>query len=355
MQVFRELAEFKKTDRTWHLPVLAGLCVGMPVLIGYYAGHIVDGKLASMAGLVILYLQVHQPMASQLIKLMTCSFGLMVSFAIGSIAAFHPLWSCLILGVFAFMVHLALFYLKMNKPPGNFFFIMIASVAVCLPHDLALVPHRIGLVGIGTMTSCFLAFVFFLLMHKRMPTATETITVAKSRYINLIESVTFGFFVGAALLAGRLLKLDNPYWIPTSCAAVMQGVSTKHIWQRSVQRIFGTFVGLVLTWAILLMHPPVPVLCLSIVLLQIIVEILVVRNYGLAVILITVLTIFLAESGSALTSDPDKLLATRFIDIFIGSAIGSLGGWMLYNEKLQFTATKQLRKTKVILSKLKEP
>jgi hypothetical protein len=354
MKLFRELVEFKKTDRTWHLPVLAGLCVGIPVLIGYYTGHLVDGKLASMAGLVILYMQVQQQMANQLIKLMACSFGLMVSFAIGSIASFHPLWSCLILGIYAFTVHLALFYLKMNKPPGNFFFIMIASVAVCLPHDLAIVPHRIGLVGIGTMTSCLLAFLFFLLMNRRMPAAPETITVSKSRYVNLIESVTFGFFVGAALLAGRLLKLDNPYWIPTSCAAVMQGVSVKHVWQRSVQRILGTFVGLVLTWAILLLHPPVPVLCLSIVLLQIIVEILVVRNYGLAVILITVLTIFLAESGAALTSDPNTLLTTRFIDIFVGSAMGSLGGWILYNEKLQFAATRQLRKTKVILSKLKE-
>ncbi len=34
------LFQLKKTERLWHIPVLASLCVGMPLLIGYYLGHL---------------------------------------------------------------------------------------------------------------------------------------------------------------------------------------------------------------------------------------------------------------------------------------------------------------------------
>lgn len=35
--------------------------------------------------------------------------------------------------------------------------------------------------------------------------------------------------MGFSLAVAFILKLDNPYWIPISCLAVMQGNSTKHI------------------------------------------------------------------------------------------------------------------------------
>ena len=51
--MLKQLFAFKQTDRKWHLPVLAILCVGIPVLAGYYTENMQDGKPASMAGLVI--------------------------------------------------------------------------------------------------------------------------------------------------------------------------------------------------------------------------------------------------------------------------------------------------------------
>jgi hypothetical protein len=352
MGMLKQLFEFKQTDRKWHLPVLAGLCVGIPVIAGYYTGNMQDGKLASMAGLVILYIQ-SQSIARRMIVLMACSFGIMVSFAVGVLFGFHPYIASLILGIFAFMVHLALYYLKMVRPPGNFFFIMVASVAISMPHDLATVPHKIGLVGMGTMLSCTLGLVYSLVTLKKSQPANEVITVSKNQYVNFIESLTFGFIVGLSLLIAYLLKLETPYWVPTSCAAVMQGISVQHIWQRSVQRIVGTFIGLIFSWIILLLNPSLLTICISIILLQTIVEFLVVRNYGIAVIFITVLTIFLAESGTALTVDPTTLITARFFDILTGSIVGALGGWLLYNEKLHYLATRQIRKTRITMARRK--
>ncbi len=334
------------------MPVLAGLCVGIPVLAGYYTDHLQDGKLASMAALVILYIQ-SQQIAKRMMILMTCSFGILVSFSVGVVFGFDPYVAALVLGLYAFAVHLGIYYLQMMRPPGNFFFIMLASVAITLPHDLATVPHQIGLIGIGTMISCLLGFVYSLVTLKRSKATHETITLSKNPYVNFTESVTFGFFVGLSLLIANLLELEKSYWVPTSCAAVMQGISVKHVWQRSIQRVIGTFLGLVITWGILLLSPSLLLLCVGIILLQTVVEFLVVRNYGLAVIFITILTIFLAESGAALTEDPTALILARFTHILTGCIVGAVGGWLLYNEKLQYLATRQIRRTKIIIARRK--
>ena len=52
----RALFQLKKTERFWHIPVLASLCTGLPLLIGYYLGRLDFGALYCIGGLVILYL-----------------------------------------------------------------------------------------------------------------------------------------------------------------------------------------------------------------------------------------------------------------------------------------------------------
>jgi uncharacterized membrane protein YccC len=352
MSVLKDFFEIRKTEKKWHMAVLAGLCVGIPVLGGYFTGNVATGKLASLAGFVIFYMS-NQNIARQMITLMACSFGFMVAFTLGIIFSFDEYVGAIMLGVFAAVVHLAVYYLRMPRPPGNFFFIMIASVAVCMPFDLSTIPQKVGIIGIGTMISCTLGLIYSLITLPKVAPANETLPVFSSKYVNIVESLTFGIFVGGSLLIGRLMNLNNPYWIPASCVAVMQGVSAKHIWTRSLQRIAGTFIGLLVAWGLLLLRPTTLVMCAAVIVLQIVIQILVSRNYGIAVIFVTVLTIFLAESGSSLRTNPNTLMIARFVDIVLGSAFGAIGGWVLYNQKLQFIATRQLRKTKVIISRLK--
>jgi len=47
--------------------------------------------------------------------------------------------------------------------------------------------------------------------------------------------------------------------------------------------------------------------------MQFIIEMLVVRHYGLAVTFITPLTILLAEAGTAFNADPNILMPARFL------------------------------------------
>lgn len=88
-QVKRWLFEVKQTERLWHIPLLASLSSGLPILAGLYFGHLPYGLLASTAGLVILYLP-STTLAHRLITMLACSFGFLITFTVGVAASVHP-------------------------------------------------------------------------------------------------------------------------------------------------------------------------------------------------------------------------------------------------------------------------
>lgn len=345
--LFWSLFQLKQTERLWHIPVLASLCSGIPLLIGLYLQHFNYGILSCTAGLVILYLP-SANVAQRMITMLACSFGFMISFAIGIIFSFNPIISAVVLGLLTFGVQWTATYLRM-KPPGSFFFIMIASIASCMPFDLETIPLKVGLVGMGAMLACLLALLYSLYIVRTDTVSMEQIHIQTKKYHNTIASVITGFFVGVSLLISHLLHLSNPYWVPISCLAVMQGVTLEHIWQRSLHRILGTLVGLGLAWLLLLQHLTPLAVCIIIFIIQFIIEILVVRHYGLAVIFITPLTILLAEAGSVISANPNVLMPTRFFDIALGSVIGAIAGWFIHHEQLKEKAQRQIRKTRIAL------
>lgn len=343
------LFELKKTERLWHIPVLASLCVGLPLLVGWWLVRLDLALLSCLGGLVILYMP-STGVANRMITLLACSFGFMVSYAVGIVFSFHPLVSSFALALFSFGVHWAVRYLQL-RPPGNFFFIMLASISSCAPFNLEAIPTKIGLIGLSTMLACTLALFYSLYIVPKQVVKESPIKPAKNHADRMAESAVMGIFIGGSLYIAHLLHLENPYWVPISCLAVMQGVSTKHIWQRSFQRVLGTSLGMVLAWLLLLLKPGPLGFVLGILVLQFVVEMLIVRHYALAVVFITPMTLFLAEAGAKIIISPTELIGIRFLNIVVGSAIGALGGWFLYHQQLKRTAQRQLRKTKVAIGR----
>lgn len=351
VQEWSYLFKLKQTERLWHVPFLAALCVGIPLLTGIYLNQLKPALLSSLAGLVILYIP-NSSLANRMITLLVCSFGFMVSYTVGICFSFHFILSSIVFGIFTFAVHWLALYFK-AKPPGSFFFIMIASMASCQPFDPTMISQKIGLVGLGTMTACLLALLYSLLMLKKQPTQTTTLSVTfvRNKYADVVEALILGLFMMASLLIGHLLKLQNPYWVPISCLAVMQGATLHTIWQRGFHRILGTFIGLGLAWLVLSLNKTPLSICLTIMASQFIVEMLVTRHYALTVIFITPMTILLAEANGSMIQNPDQLIYIRFWDISIGSLIGIVGGWFMHHEKIRYHAALQLRKANAIITK----
>src|SRR5690606_26561981 len=102
-----------------------------------------------------------------------------------------------------------------------------------------------------------------------------------------------GIFVGISLMLAQFLQLERPYWVPVSCLAVIQGASLRAAWNRQVHRIAGTSVGLLVAWGLLALPLDKWSIALVVTALAFIIEVMVVRHYGIAAVFITPLTIFL--------------------------------------------------------------
>lgn len=148
----------------------------------------------------------------------------------------------------------------------------------------------------------------------------------------VLEASTIGLFIGGSYFFALWIGLNNPYWVPVSCAAVMQGATFRAIWQRNIHRIFGTLIGMGFAGMILALDLAHWQLAIVITALSFVIETLVTRNYGLAVIFMTPLTVLFADANSTLP--PEELISVRMVDIVLGSTMGYLGGWVLHHRQL---------------------
>jgi len=296
--------------------------------MGLILGNVEAGKIASIGALVILYMQ---PLAlvNRMMNLMICGFIMIFSYASGVIFSNFGAFTPLILGLFIFFLHYVLNRMKLVQGPGNFFFILAASVGISTTQTFDKMIASIGSLTIGVLIACTLGMIYSLLIIGKSSQQSVHITPT-NRHTPLKESLIFGLFGSLAMAIALYFKFENAYWIPASALAVMQGMNTKHTWTRAGQRIIGTFVGLSLTYVVLQL-PITPLgICFAILMLQSIVEFFIVRNYAIAAIFITMLTIFLAEPNMILMEDSLALIKTRFLNIVIGSSIGALGGYILF-------------------------
>lgn len=352
-QELNYLFQFKKTERLWHIPFLASLCTGVPLLIGLCFNALSSGVLACLAGLVILYFPTKANLKDRMLSLLVCSFGFMISVALGLLLSFNSIVSSLSIGAIAVAIHWIVLKFKIN-PPGSFFFVFVAAIASGMPHNLNTIATKVGLVAMGTMFACLVALIYSLITMKDYAKSIESVkSQDKINYAHFVEAFIFGSFISLSFIIGYLFKMHNPYWIPVSCMAVMQGASIRHIWRRSIHRIIGTLFGLAFCWVILSISTSPINVCISIICLQFIIEMLIVRNYTLAVFFITPMTILLAETANPYILDTNHLIIARLLDILIGSSIGAIGGLFIYHEKIRYAAVRRVRKVRIAVNKLR--
>ncbi len=136
------------------------------------------------------------------------------------------------------------------------------------------------------------------------------------RYVML--RVAIAVPIAGAIAA--VLGIGRAYWAMAAAVLVLhQGADWLRTLKRGTERLLGTWIGLGLAAVILLIHPQGWWLVLVIAALQFTIELLVVRNYTLAVVFITATALTIA-SGSRKV-DVGELLVSRGVDTAIGCAV----------------------------------
>lgn len=131
----------------------------------------------------------------------------------------------------------------------------------------------------------------------------------------------------AAALAGTIgaaFHLERSYWAVAAAVLMLhQGLDWTRLLHRSAERLVGTWVGLLLAGAILSTHPQGLWLVVTVVVLQFTIEMVVMRNYALAVVFITSAALTIASGGHRIDDMGGYLLA-RGVDTLVGCAIALL-------------------------------
>lgn len=338
----QQLATINPSDRRWHMPFCAALACGLPLLVGVWFDRLDYGLVSSLGGLVFLYAP-NTALSHRMVFLMASAFGMSACYALGVMSHFFPLLLVPVLGFIAMLVTMVCRFYQVG-PPCSLFFVMAAAIGAYSPVALLQVPLHVGLLTMGCLLACVIAFFHGVYMLRlQAPQVAAPQPPATFDFV-VFDSVVIGLSVGISLAVAQGLQLERAYWVPVSCLAVMQGASLRAVWNKQVHRIVGTGVGLFLTWGLLALPLDNWRVSLLMIALTFIVETLVVRHYGLAVVFITPLTIFLAEATRLGQGAPQALLQARLFDIVLGSVVGLLGGVCLHSPRFRDTLGRQIRR-----------
>ncbi|MHC2990141.1 hypothetical protein OB13_00490 [Pontibacter sp. HJ8] len=141
--------------------------------------------------------------------------------------------------------------------------------------------------------------------------------------------ITFRVIVGVAIgsIVGLGLEADRSYWVIIPAIAVLQvGHNKRNTTIRAFHRILGTILGLFIFFLLYQAEPSGFWIVLIIMLLQFAIEVVVVKNYGLALIFITPVALTIATATRA--DDFIFSAQERVLDTLIGAGIGLVVFWV---------------------------
>ncbi|MDD3352040.1 MAG: FUSC family protein [Zoogloea sp.] len=339
---WRQLTTVRPSDRPWQMPFAAALATGLPLLVGAWFDRMDYGLVSSLGGLVFLYMP-ETPLHHRMVSLMACAFGMTACYALGVMSHLVP---PLMMGVLTFTAILVTMVCRFYRVgiPGSLFFIMAASIGAYSPGSLMEVPLKVGLLAMGCLLACAIAFLYSLhILRLRAPRPVEPLPRPTFDFV-VFDSVVIGLCVGLSLALAQLLELAKAYWVPVSCLAVIQGMSLRAVWDKQIQRLLGTAIGLIVAWGLLMMPLDKWSISFVMIVLAFVIEVAVVRHYGFATIFITPMTILLAEAATLGEGAVMPLIQARFLDTVLGCATGLLGGVCLHSPGFRALLTPPLRR-----------
>jgi uncharacterized membrane protein YccC len=138
----------------------------------------------------------------------------------------------------------------------------------------------------------------------------------------LLVTLRVGIATAIAGTIGAMLGLERAYWCIAAAMLILhQGLDWARTLQRGLERMAGTLVGLLLAGAILFLQPEGLWIAATLMVLQFTIEMIVIRNYALAVIFITAAALTIAAGGHPVP-DVGHLLWVRGVDTVIGCVVG---------------------------------
>lgn len=134
-------------------------------------------------------------------------------------------------------------------------------------------------------------------------------------------AVTVGIGALLAGLIGQTFDDDHWYWAMVAASVVLAGAATTSRLTRSIQRFIGTTLGVLMAGVLLWLEMPTLGVVGAVIVLQAAAELLIGRNYGVAMLAVTPLALLMVSLANPI--DPEILVVDRVFETFIGSLVGT--------------------------------
>ncbi|QIX28811.1 FUSC family protein [Nocardioides sp. JQ2195] len=213
-------------------------------------------------------------------------------------------------------------------PPGTLFLIFGFAAVASIPADVGDIPVALA-VAAGSATFSVLvgslgaAWRHVRAGHPRRQTGRRRIVWSATARRHIARNVA-GVLVAGGLATA--MGVGHPYWAMVSAVVPLTVRDLLPQVVRGVQRVVGTALGLVLAAVLLSLDLPSLALILLVVLLQVGAELLVGRNYALALIVITPLALLMVHIVAP--TPTGTLLLDRGVETLVGAVIGVLIGYL---------------------------
>lgn len=323
---FTSLTALNDIPRPLALVALCSFCMAFPLLVGLLTDHLEYGLTACIGALLGLYSPSFTPhhRTYALLK-MLAPFA--AAYGFGLFTQHHLPWSSFSLGLVALIAtYLALW--KQMRPPAGFFFIMICCLSKTHHVEFESIPFTIGAFLGGSLFAISAVFLHDLVLSGPKPDKPQQTVLPFWQPAIFTKAIVAGLTIGGSYYLTSLIGIDNPYWVPITVAAILQGQRMTDFWQRSLHRAIGTALGMMLATSIFALSPTPLILILLLFVLAFTVEVVITKNYALACVFITPLTVILAHTAP-IGYSAESLIIARMTDVLIGAGFALLAGMML--------------------------
>jgi hypothetical protein len=296
--------------------IRAGIAVLVPLLVLVAVGRVDLTLYASFGTFTVLFGR-DLPLRPRLRMQVRAGGAQVASVLLGAVIATSPARAWLVIPTAALWATLVAIISHDQRwhPPGPLFPVFALGACSSVPITWAKVPVAFGttlaaaLLAIGiTYAAAVLSRSVLRALHRRshrsLPGGGNPAVVAggtASRWTLGHYLIRYAIGVAiAGVLAAALPWIGHPYWAMVAAVVPMAAADTGGRLLRAAHRTMGTLLGVLVAWGLLSLHLPAVGVIIVVALLQCGAELLVGRNYGAALLLITPLALLMVQLGHPL-------------------------------------------------------
>jgi len=320
VRAVRDLVRLQPVPPGQHRVALrAGLSVAVPLLTLIAVDRTSWTIYAAFGAFIALYGRNHVHLSRASMQA-TAGLSLVGAVGLGAALAAGGLspWTLVVVGAVVATAGSALSTILDWHPPGPLFLVFAFGTVASAPGSASDVPVALAVSAASAALAVVIGNVGAVVRRTPLtspPRLRSPLSVEPARYLV------------AVLVAGALATvagIGHPWWAMVAAAAPLSVAGRDRQALRAGHRIVGTTLGLATAAPLLLLGmDPVP-LVLVVVVLQVVTELVVGRNYALALLFITPMALLMGQLGSS--QDAGRLLLDRGVETLIGGlvAIGLL-------------------------------